>query len=241
MTDPAETTQFQPPYMSWATFENIIDGLRAVGLPDQIDRSVLGSRSGGDQSQFLRAARSFGLIDGEGAPTERLRRYVGDPDERPGILRQILEENYPEVIALGTGATQQQLTDAFRAFGIEGDTVRKAIAFYLNAARQAEIPLSPHFKTTRPGAGGRRPRRTTKPKTPADQGDRTPPPPPPDPFGDLHPAIVTLVQALPEFEDAADKPEFSSTDRDAWFAYARATFNLIYSLPDSDTGGGADE
>lgn len=167
MATDADNVPFQPPYMSWATFEGILDQLAAVGIPDQIDRSVLASRSGGDQSQFLRAARAFGLIDANDAPTDRLRALVGQAERRPAIYKQILQENYADVIALGTGATQQQLTDQFREFGIEGDTVRKAIAFYLSAARQAEIPLSPRFKTTRPGAGGRRAvRRTTRKVTP---------------------------------------------------------------------------
>jgi hypothetical protein len=160
VTEPTETIEFQPPYLSWATFEGILDGLARDGIPDQIDRSVLRGKSGTDQGQFLRAAQSFGLIDGEGVPTERLRALIVEQHRRPEIYREILQERYPDVIALGTGATQQQLEDTFRKFpGIGGDTVRKAIAFYLNAAKQAEIPLSPRFKSTRPGAGGRKARR----------------------------------------------------------------------------------
>ncbi len=236
MATDADNVPFQPPYMSWATFEGILDQLAAVGIPDQIDRSVLASRSGGDQSQFLRAARAFGLIDANDAPTDRLRALVGQAERRPAIYKQILQENYADVIALGTGATQQQLTDQFREFGIEGDTVRKAIAFYLSAARQAEIPLSPRFKTTRPGAGGRRAvRRTTRKVTPppGDNGgrgdDRGQ-----DPYEGLHPAIVTLVQSLPTFDEDGAKPEFPSAERKAWFAYAQATFNLIYTRPEGD-------
>lgn len=231
-----EPTAFQPPYMSWATFEGIIDQLAATGIPDQIDRSVLASRSGGDQSQFLRAARSFGLIGDDDVPTERLRALVGEPENRGEIYKQILHENYEPVIALGTGATQQQLTDRFREFGIEGETIRKAIAFYLNAAKQAEIPLSPRFKSTRPGSGGRKTGNRRKSTTKPGAGDPDPPTPPapPSPLGDLHPAIVTLVQALPTGADPAIKPEFSKDEREAWFAYARATFNLIYALPEGD-------
>jgi hypothetical protein len=42
------------------------------------------------------------------------------------------------------------------------------------------------------------------------------------------------VQALPASDDPASKPKFSEADREAWFDYARATFNLIYT---SDGGG----
>lgn len=234
MPDETTTESFQPPYMSWATFESIIDGLAALGMPDQVDRSVMGSRSGGDQSQFLRAARHFGLIDADGRPTDRLRVYAAQPERRPEMLREILNERYADVIALGTGATQQQLIDQFRAFGIEGDTVRKAIAFYLSAARQAEIPLSPRFKSTRPGAGGRKAgtRRAARRDGTESEDEQPQPPKPPEP--DMHPAIRTLVQELPEFDGSGSKPEFPSAARKAWFAYAEATFNLIYKLPEGD-------
>lgn len=231
---------FQPPYLSWTTFEGILDQLKASGIPDKIDRSVLVGKSGGDQSQFLRACLHFGLVEPESEqPTERMRQLV-TAEDRGALLGEILRESYPNVVSLGSGATQQMLEDKFREFGIEGDTVRKAIAFYLNAAKQTDIELSTRFKSTRPGAGGRRKRTTRKPNGNGG-GDPTPPTPPPsDPMQGLHPAIVTLVQSLPEFEDPSEKPEFSTADRDAWFAYAKATFNLIYSQPQGDTSGGAE-
>jgi hypothetical protein len=238
MTHQVESApKFQPPYMSWATFEGIIEGFTRTGIPDQIDRSVLSSRSGGDQSQFLRAASNFGLIDGEGIPTPRMESLVRDLDRRGEILKEILTESYPTVVTLGTGATQQQLEEAFRSFGIEGETVRKAIAFYINAAKQADIPLSRHFKATRPGAGGRRVRRSSPFRTKTSgNGAQVDPPPPPNPLGGLHPAILTLVQSLPRYEgNPLDRPEFSTADREAWFAYARATFGLIYTLPATET------
>jgi hypothetical protein len=228
--------EFQPPYLSWSTFQGILDQLKAGGIPDKIDRSVLVGKSGGDQSQFLRAARHFGLMDPETEkPTERMRELVNAEDRGP-LLGQILRESYPAVVTLGSGATQQMLEEKFRDFGIEGETVRKAIAFYLSAAKQTDIELSDRFQTTRPGAGGRRkrtPRKSTGNNGNGEDGLK-PPAPPADPLQGLHPAIVTLVKTLPEFENPSEKPEFSMEDRDAWFAYAKATFNLIYSLPEED-------
>lgn len=227
MSDTTTTESFQPPYMSWATFENMIETLGARGLPDRIDRSLLTSRSGGDQAQFLKAARAFGLIDDEGRPLDRFKAYVSQPERRRDILREVLTQAYPDIVNLGTGATPAQLTTKFREFGIEGDTVRKAETFYLNAARQAEIELSPHFKNTRPGAGGSRKRAArSQNRTKSDPpGSEEKPPTPPA----MHPAITTLVQSLPRFQDFATKPVFSEADREAWFAYAKATFNLIYA------------
>ncbi|MDQ2631481.1 MAG: hypothetical protein M3Y75_11020 [Actinomycetota bacterium] len=235
---------FQPPYLAWSTFDGILDQLKATGIPDKIDRSVLVGKSGGDQSQFLRACRMFGLMDEETEqPTERMRELVNAEDRGP-LLGQILRESYPSVVALGNGATQAMLEEKFREFGIEGDTVRKAIAFYLSAAKQTDIELSPRFQTTRPGAGGRRKRTPRKASSNGPKAeDPAPPPPPADPYKGLHPAIVTLVQSLPEFKDPTDKPEFPEANRKAWFAYAKATFDLIYSQPqgDSSASGGGEE
>lgn len=231
--------EFQPPYLSWSTFQGILDQLKAGGIPDKIDRSVLVGKSGGDQSQFLRTCRQFGLMDPDTEqPTQRMRDLV-NADDRGPLLKQILEENYPTVVTLGGGATQQMLEDKFRDFGIEGDTVRKAIAFYLNAAKQTDIELSDRFKSTRPGAGGRRKRNTRKAANGSGDGGTRTPETPRDDSGlrGLHPAILTLVKSLPEFETPVEKPEFSTADREAWFAYAKATFNLIYALPDGDSGG----
>ncbi len=229
--------EFQPPYLSWSTFQGILDQLKAGGIPDKIDRSVLVGKSGSDQGQFLRACRQFGLMDpATEKPTERMRELV-DAEDRGPLLKTILQESYPTVVTLGSGATQQMLEEKFREFGIEGDTVRKAIAFYLNAAKQTDIELSERFKSTRPGAGGRR-KRTRKSNGASGESGSAPPPPPDDPTRGLHPAIVTLVQSLPEFDDPTEKPEFPTASREAWFAYAQATFNLIYSLPENDPGGG---
>lgn len=245
MNTETETTEFQPPYMSWATFEGILDQLKANGIPDLIDRSVLDNKSGADQTQFLKAAEGFKLIDANKAPTERMRQFV-NAEDRSSLIEEMLREAYPDVVALGTGATQSMLEDEFRKFGYEGaDTLRKAITFYLNAARQTNIELSQHFKATRPGAGGRRtPRRSRKASNANANNNPPPPPPPPNPMAGLHPAIVTLVKSLPEFENHNEKPAFADADRKAWFAYAEATFNLIYSQPQGNSGpsgGGEDD
>lgn len=214
MTDQADTpTKFQPPYMSWTTFEGILDQFTQTGIPDQIDRSVLATRSGGDQSQFLRAAMSFGLIDEQGTPTQRMHSLVRELDRRGELLSEILNESYGNVIALGTGATQQQLEAEFRTFGIEGETIRKAIAFYINAAKQAEIPLSVHFKSTRPGAGGRTRARRSPRATKGAAGSNGDTPQSPSPSGrtDLPEIVGALVAKLPK------KGETWTSDEAKWW------------------------
>lgn len=243
-TEAPDTTEFEfvPPYISFTQLENVFERMRNEGVPARIDRSYLGSWSGSMQGQFLKATASLGLRDEHGRPTELLKRLVSDPDSRPTIIGEILKEKYPEAVALGQDATQQQLEEVFRNYnGISGSTTRKAITFFLNAAKFAGIPTSPFFKTPRQGNSGPRASRprSRRQATPAPADPALAPATPPNPLADLHPAIVTLVKALPEFESEDEKPTFSEAERKAWFAYAEATFNLIYALPEG-TGGGAE-
>jgi hypothetical protein len=243
MTEQSEDT-FVPPYISFAQLENVFERMRNEGTPARIDRSYLSSWSGSAQAQFLTATASLGLRDEHGRPTETLKRLVAEPDERAAIIAGILQAKYPEALALGDDATQQQLEEVFRNYeGISGSTTRKAITFYLHAAKFAGVPVSPFFKAPRSasnGSGGTprasRSRSQRRSSPPADK-ITSETAPPANPLPQLHPAVLTLVQALPTATDPSVKPVFATADRDAWFAYARATFNLIYELPVGDAGG----
>ncbi len=251
MTDQAADTttngsepEFVPPYISFTQLENVIDRMKNEGVPARIDRSYLVSWSGSAQAQFLKATASLGLRDEHGRPTDTLKRLVSETDARPSIIGDILRAKYPEAIALGKDATQSQLDDVFREYpGISGSTTRKAITFYLHAARFAGIPTSPFFKAARAGngGGGNKAARTRARARRAAEVEAPPAPPPPaNPLSGLHPAILTLVQSLPRFEgDPTDRPEYPTASREAWFAYAKATFDLIYALPQGGTGGSA--
>jgi hypothetical protein len=236
MTDESDTTKFVPPYISFSQLENVLERMRNEGVPARVDRSYLGSWSGSAQAQFLKAARSLELLDEHGRPTDTLKHLVSTPEKRPDVIGSLLRSKYPDALALGQDATQAQLDEVFRSYdGISGSTTRKAISFYLHAARFAGIPLSPFFNVGRSGSGsgGGGTRRATRPRaTGSARAEKTPPPVPAVPT--LHPAILTLTESLPEFEEAGVKPEFSEADREAWFAYAKATFNLIYALPAED-------
>ncbi|MBA3746339.1 MAG: DUF5343 domain-containing protein, partial [Solirubrobacterales bacterium] len=138
---------FVPPYISFSQLENILERMRNEGVPARVDRSYLSSWSGSAQAQFLKAARSLDLLDEHGRPTANLKRLVSEPDARPTIIAELLQVKYPDAIALGKDATQSQLDEVFRSYdGISGTTTRKAITFYLHAAKFAGIPLSPFFK-----------------------------------------------------------------------------------------------
>jgi len=141
--------------MGWSTWNRLIEGLK-VFLPPRLDRSYFDSLgfSGSQYSQALRALSFLGLMTKAKRPTERLRLLVaaGD-DERQQVLREILENAYrpffdnpgPEKATVGA------LEDYMRSTGAKG-VVDKCVTFFLSAAKEAQIPLSPQLA----GESGRR-------------------------------------------------------------------------------------
>ncbi len=66
-----------PPYVSYRTFRNFLDGLQVGGMPARIDRSYWGDRlSGTTGTQLISALRFLNLVDASGLPTNRLKMLV---------------------------------------------------------------------------------------------------------------------------------------------------------------------
>jgi len=84
-----------PPYVSYRTFQNFIDGLKQR-MPARIDRSYWGDRlSGSTGTQLMAALRFLRLIDAGGVPTDRLRRLVSTRgSQRTELLREIAYEAF---------------------------------------------------------------------------------------------------------------------------------------------------
>jgi hypothetical protein len=81
----------------------------------------------------------------------------GDENSRAKALGDLVRRYYPKALDLSArSGTEGQLHDLFRDdFGIaSADTRRKAVTFFLHAARKAGIELSQHFPSTRSGSGG---------------------------------------------------------------------------------------
>src|SRR5215216_5318179 len=79
-----------PPYLPYKTFDTFIDSLRQ-GMPSRIDRSLMRSMSGGQQSSLIKALWFLGLVKDTGAPTSPLTRLVlSEGPERREALRDIL-------------------------------------------------------------------------------------------------------------------------------------------------------
>ena len=151
-----------PPYISYRTFRNFVDGLQQQ-MPARIDRSYWGDMLGGSSgTQLMAAMRFMGLIDTNGRPTDRLRPLVSAKGEqRPELLREIANKAFDFVLQGSfdlQNATYAQLQENFHDnFQLTGEVSRKCIKFFIGLAADAGIPLSPfitkRFRPTHIGTG----------------------------------------------------------------------------------------
>lgn len=152
------TESFKPPYLSFQTFWNFLGDLSAKPLPPKLDRSIMGSKSGTDQNNIMSALQAFGLIDGEGAIQPGMTHFAkADADQRKEILASLVRTFYSAPLNVSSNnGTPADLDEVFKndLGQASGDTRRKAISFFLHAAREADLTLSPHFPKTRGGSGG---------------------------------------------------------------------------------------
>lgn len=205
-----------PPYFPFKTLTNLLVRMETEGIPRRLDRGYLSNMAGGTIAQFLTGLRALGLIDEEERPLPRLVALVEAGEDRPQQIGQLIRERYPWAVELGEArATHQELEEAFRAHGPSGSTLRKAVGFYLAAARYSGLPLSPFFKETRPGGDGGATRRSgTRRKKKDDAADQsTPPLTPPNPPIDAR--SETKSMRLKYFElltKKADTSESIDTD-----------------------------
>ncbi len=224
---------FTPPYGSFRTLMNLVTKMED-GLPSRIDRSYMSNLPGSTQSQLLAGMRSLGLIDGSGYPSDTLKRMVANPGEREAIIGDLVRSHYaPALDNLGLNATQAQLEEVFSSWGVTGSTRRKAIAFFIAAAKFAEVPISPHFKTPRVQSSAKRTTRARRdtgfPASPAPDDFKESPPP----SSGFHPFIQGLLDTLPEVGT-----EWPAQKRKDWTEAASRIFNIIYELPPDENEGG---
>ena len=206
-----------PPYVAYKTLKNFLRGLKTA-IPSRIDKSVMPSMSGGTQSQILSALRYLKLTDANGHPQPLLVRIVkSDGPEYQAALREALSA-YPfianKTIDLAM-ATSHQLNEEFNKLA-SGDTVRKAVIFFIPAAKEAGITMSPFFKEPgkrTPSNGKRKPRMPkgvalSPPPTSVQRSD--PQPQQPAPMMAWH---EMLLAKFPSFD-----PAWPDEVKNKWFA-----------------------
>lgn len=106
----------------------------------------------------MSAFRFFGLVDGTDEPTLFLQSVIANPDQRPKELRALLITAFHDLIRRDLSKmTPRILEDAMEQYNVKGATKRKAMTFFLQAARYADLPLSSYLQAQiRTSTGGRR-------------------------------------------------------------------------------------
>jgi hypothetical protein len=155
-----------PAYIPFITFTNFIEALKNTTVPPRIDSTITPTMSGQSRGALNSALRFLGLVEGEqnavGAPLKELVGAFGGLEWK-NVLGQLITTAYgPIVKDLDIShATGGQLNEHFRAAGIDGQVLEKAVRFYLSALDEVGIPYSPLFKTR----GARTVRKRTPPRT----------------------------------------------------------------------------
>ena len=225
-----------PPYVSYRTFWNFLDGLKAA-VPARIDRSFWGDKlSGSTGGQLIAALKYLKLIDGSGIPTLRLRQIVfAKGPQRPDLLRQLTQEAYPFFLTAldPASATYAQLEEKLREnFQITTDVGRKCIKFYIGLAEDATINLSPFVTRKSKATHATAPARKSKKSAPrAVDADADPAPAalPTSPSIAADPPPATMGQLLLAKFPAFD-PAWSDEVKLRWF---QAFDELLQKVPGS--------
>jgi hypothetical protein len=163
-----------PPYISYKTFFGFIQKLKQTATPERIDASLLRTYSGSVARHIMAALKYLGLIDDAGQTTDRLRALVktfGTSEWQEQLIVTV-SDAYRDVInglKLDT-ATPGQLAERFKARGAEGGVQQKCIAFFIAAATNAGMKLSPHI-VNRPRAKPDRSRPKKRSRTEENPGD----------------------------------------------------------------------
>jgi len=164
---PQEAQVKAAPYLPLKTFEAALDALRE-GVPKRIDREIWRTKSGAVQAQIMVAFRFFDLLNDAYAPTLPLLDDLAKADEsgRKKILKKLAEQKYKSIIDHDlTKMTPGMLSDEMAKFNVSGDTLRKAVTFFLQLAKYADLPLSPYLKDkTRTSPNRRKATKTQAPQ-----------------------------------------------------------------------------
>ncbi len=214
----AQSNRMSPPYVAFRTFINFLDWLEQEGMPQRFDRSVWGRRlSGTYGAQMMGAFRFLGLTGLDDNPTDRLGQLVFNREQRKVILRQVLRNSYPTVPERDLlRITTSQLQGRFRDLGVQGDTLRKSVTFFLHAYTYCEVPLGPYLAKAVKGRGViKRQARGERVDQPVETGSAEP--------LNLHPVLMALLRQLRD-----DGSSWSIEQQDRWLTTFAATIRMLF-------------
>ncbi len=158
-----ESPRLSPPYLALRTFLGSVEALENA-IPKRIDRGIWRSSSGAIQGQIMMAYRFLGLLDDQDKPTPLLHQLVdAKGKDRKKVMEGMIEKAFHQLIAHDlTKMTPKILDEEMGHFGITGNTRRKAVTFFLQAAKYVELPLSPFLLSQVRNTSGTRRKRTSR-------------------------------------------------------------------------------
>lgn len=215
-TDKGQT----PAYGSFKTLQSFVGEVKELGhIPLRIDRTQMSKLSGAAAKELLATLRFLDFVKGEKAePTDLFAEYVNaTDDERRAVLNKVLHASYGFLFSTSDfdieRATGGQVAELFREHGngISGSTLQRAISFFLSAAKEAGIKVSPSIKPPKAVANGTRPKKEKKDPKPLDPGGErqgpgvdVPPPPGVHRFELPIPGKPSVQVFVPDSMDADD-------------------------------------
>ena len=142
--------KLSPPYVVFSSFKSFINGLGETAVPTRIDKSVMSNYSGSTIYSLLPALTWFGLIDSNGIPSEKLKELANsDEIGFSRLLGELMREKYVFLFSNGIdlkNASGGQVQEAFKSQDVSASTITKCMVFFLAAAKEAGIEVSPHVK-----------------------------------------------------------------------------------------------
>ncbi|HZR58524.1 MAG TPA: DUF5343 domain-containing protein [Terriglobales bacterium] len=161
ITEEAQVPKATPAaYLPFRTFLGAIEALQH-GIPKRIDRTIWRSQSGIVQGQIMMALRFFGLVNSEDEPTPALHRFVDSPEKRAENMCALIHHSYRDLIEHDlTKMSPRMLETAMEQYSVSGETKRKAVTFFLQAAKFADLPMHPLLSSQVRNTSGTRRRRS---------------------------------------------------------------------------------
>ena len=245
MENQQEEKSPSPPYLSWMTISNYFRSLYQA-IPTIIDTSGMYRMSGSNRNLVLNALKYLTLIDKDGKPKDELKQlveYSTEPEHRDKyqqILKQVLQTSYPMFFNgfnLST-AYPNSFSEKFKNAGLSGETVRKAEKFFLDAAKDAGLTISPHILGARKRGPKRSSSTSAKPKEPkstkkkeaGEEQSQSILHTSPDLgiYSKWYETLKPAFDKLPPY----DKPNWTKEERDKWITATTAILDLYITIND---------
>lgn len=158
-----QQSKLSPPYLPYKTLLSSLENL-GQGIPPKLDRSIWKNQPGTVQSQILSAYKFLGLMNDASGPTESLKELVQHRATPRDVMKKIIEARYKAILAhdLSIMTTTMLNSEFETAFGVESETKKKAVRFFLQAAKANGFALSKFLLDQTRVSTGTRKKRASK-------------------------------------------------------------------------------